>query len=241
MATNAAGRLNSERRFYMGMALFMIVVVFIGFAPSFYLRGLVHVPRPNAPLTPLVMLHGAMFTLWMATFATQAGLVAAGRRDLHMRLGMFGMALAVLLIPLMYVTAVAAVARATQPPFTTPLAWTAVPLFDIPVFAVLLYLGWKHRRTPQAHKRLMLCAALVMMDPAIGRLPVPLSLLSQCILNALAWSTMMPLIVHDRRTIGRLHWATRTGTALFAAALALKMVALTSPAWSAFAAHLPGV
>jgi len=241
MTIAAISTLGRERRFYLGMSIFMIAIVFLGFAPSFYLRGIVHTPRPNTPLTPLLLLHGAAFTLWMLVFAAQASLVAAGRRDVHMRLGVAGMALAALLVPLMYVTAVTAVARATQPPFTTPLAWTAVPLFDIPVFATLLALGWHHRRNPQAHKRLMLCAALVMMDPAIGRFPVPPSFAMQCVLNVVAWSTLLPLFVHDIRGMGRLHWATRTGATLFAIGLTAKMLALASPAWAEFAAHLPGV
>ena len=45
------------------MALAMVVLVFLGFAPSFYLRGIVHVPRPNPKLPPSIMLHGLLFSL----------------------------------------------------------------------------------------------------------------------------------------------------------------------------------
>ena len=242
MATQVGGARNAERRFYVGMALFMILVVVIGFAPSFYLRGLVYSPRPNPTLNPLVLLHGIAFSIWMLLFLAQAALVSAGRRDTHMALGAAGMLFAAALIPLMYLTAVGQVARATQPPFTTPLAWTAIPLFPIPGFAILIWQGWKNRRNAQAHKRLMLCAALMMMDPAIGRLPIlPPSFAAQCILNLIAWLTLVPLFIWDRRTLGRLHWATRTGAAIFAVVLSLRMVALASPAWAAFAARLPGI
>ncbi len=241
MTVKADARLNAERRFYSGMAIFMILIVLIGFGPSFYLRGLVHVPRPNPTLSPLVMLHGAMFTIWMLIFLAQVGLVAAGRRDVHMKLGVVGIGLAVALIPLMYFTAVGQVARANQPPFATPIAWTAVPLFDIPVFALLIWLGWRYRRVAQAHKRLMLCAALIMMDPAIGRFPLPPSFAMQCALSALAWATFVPLFMWDRKTLGKLHWATKTGALLFATGLVIRMFALASPAWAAFAMHLPGV
>eukprot|EP01035_Chromulina_nebulosa_P037003 gene37003-49929_t len=90
-------RLTAERRFYSSMALFMIVVVVIGFAPSFYLRGIVHSPRPNPSLPPAVMFHGLMFSLWMIIFWAQAALVAAGQRTTHMRLGVAGMIFAALL------------------------------------------------------------------------------------------------------------------------------------------------
>ena len=36
-----ADRKASERKFYSRMALFLVAVVFIGFAPSFYLKGIV--------------------------------------------------------------------------------------------------------------------------------------------------------------------------------------------------------
>ena len=62
MATIAVGRRNAERRFYTGMAIMMIVLVLIGFAPSFYFRGLVHYPRPNPVISPFVLFHGLVFS-----------------------------------------------------------------------------------------------------------------------------------------------------------------------------------
>ena len=54
-----------------------------------------------------------------------------------MQLGKLTMLLAMLMIPVMYLTAVWQVARANQPPFTDPLTWTIVPLAVIIPFAVL--------------------------------------------------------------------------------------------------------
>ena len=147
-----------ERRFYTRMAWVLVALVFIGFAPSFYLKPLgLSYPRPNPPLIPNLLLHGAVFTAWVATFLAQVSLVGAGRRDLHRALGAGGFALGLAMIPVMYVTAVWQVARASQPPYTDPLTWTVVPLLGIPVFAAMLWLGWRAtRRDLQAHKRLML-------------------------------------------------------------------------------------
>src|ERR1019366_1216110 len=129
-----------ERRFYTRMAWFLLALVFIGFAPSFYLKPLgLSYPRPNPPLIPGLLLHGAVFTTWVAIFMTQVTLVGAGRRDLHRSLGVAGMALGVAMIPVMYLTAVWQVARASQPPFTDPLTWTVVPMAGIPIFALMLW------------------------------------------------------------------------------------------------------
>lgn len=236
MASNATTRANAERRFYSGMAIFMIVVVLAGFAPSFYFRGLVHFPRPNPSFTPLVLLHGIVFSTWMILFLTQTRLVAAGRRDLHMRLGRLGMILALLMVPLMIATAIGQVARANQPPGFTPLGWTAIPALSVPVFIALVWGGWSHRRDAQAHKRLMLGAALMMLDPAIGRLPiVPPTEIGFHISSFISWLPFLALFVWDWRTIGRFHWATLYGAGLLAFSMILRGFALTSPLWESFA------
>jgi hypothetical protein len=236
MASIANVRANSERRFYGGMAIFMIVMVLIGFAPSFYFRGLVSYPRPNPTLNPLVLLHGIVFSAWMILFLVQARLVAADRRDVHMQLGRWGMILAIAMIPLMIAATIGQVARANQPPMFTPLGWTAVPAFVIPVFAALVWAGWRYRREPQAHKRLMLGAALMMMDPSIGRFPIfPPTELGTHLSDFAGWAPFLALFVWDWRTLGRLHWATLYGAGLLALAMILRSFALTSPLWESFA------
>ncbi len=236
MASNAMERANSERRFYSGMAIFMIVVVLIGFAPSFYLRGLVHYPRPNPTLNPLVILHGMMFSAWMILFIIQVRFVAGGRRDLHMKLGQWGFVLAIALVPLMIVTALGGVARESNPPFTTPLAWTAVPLWGVPAYIAVAAAGWKYRRNAQAHKRLMLGLGLMLLGPAIGRFPIfPPTLDAFYVSSFVAWLPMTALFVWDWRTGGRFHWATQYAGGVMAVMLIVRCAALTSPLWLDFA------
>ena len=244
MATTARARLSAERRFYSWMAAMMIVVVLIGFGPSFYLRGVVpSYPRPNPSLSPMVLLHGLAFTLWLLVFWAQTALLAADRRDLHMRLGLFGMALAVLLIPIMYLVAVWQVARANQPPFTTALAWTAVPLAAIPSYALLIWLGWSRRRQAQVHKRLMLGAALILVGgPAIGRFPIaPPTMAGHIVQQTIGCLLFLPLLWWDRKTLGRFHWASVLGFALAVASAAVPDVLMVMPGWETVAARLPGV
>lgn len=235
-------RMSAERRFFSGMAILMILLVFAGFAPSFYLRGLVQYPRPNPTLPPSVILHGLLFTLWMLVFWAQTALVVAGRRDLHMKLGPAGILLALAMVPLMYLVGVWQVARANQPPFTDPLNWTVVPLLVIPAYTALVWLGWRWRRDAQWHKRLMLGAALLMMDPAIGRLPIaPPTLAGFTFLFGLAVAMYVPLMLWDRRSLGRIHPATRLAFGLAAATTAVRLLFLATGAWAPIAARLPGI
>lgn len=238
-------RQSAERKFYSRMAIVLVIVVFIGFAPSFYLRDIVPAyPRPNPSLPPAVIFHGLLFTLWMLAFIAQTQLVAAGRRDIHMKLGAASMVLSIAIIPMMYLAGVWQVERANQPPFTDPLSWTAVPLAAIPAFAYLVWQGWRRRRQAQWHKRLMLGAAiLVVAGPGIGRIPMaPPSFLGFAI-QMLAGLCLLfaPLFIWDRRSSGRVHPATWTAFATSAAATIIPLVLIGTNSWEPIARHLPGV
>jgi hypothetical protein len=50
---------NAGARFYFTMALVSAAVIFAGFAPSFYLKSLIHAPPP---LSALTVTHGLVFT-----------------------------------------------------------------------------------------------------------------------------------------------------------------------------------
>src|SRR4051812_45812553 len=205
IAQSATDRKLSERRFYSRMALFLVFLVLLGFGPSFYLRGIVpSYPRPNPTLPPAVILHATVFTLWMAAIVAQTQLISAGKYEVHMLLGKLTVLLAILMIPVMYLTAVWQVARANQPPFTDPLTWTIVPLAVIIPFGILVWQGWSHRRNAQWHKRLMMSAAiLVVMGPAIGRIPLsPPVLAGFSAQLLLGLALFIPLFIWDRRTEG---------------------------------------
>ena len=79
-----------DHYFFSGMALLMRVTVFVGFAPSYYLAGLFRAPLPS----PIIHVHGALFSCWILLLVTQTSLVSAGRVDLHRRLGIAGFMLA---------------------------------------------------------------------------------------------------------------------------------------------------
>jgi hypothetical protein len=248
MATIAqppADRKAAERKFYSRMALFLVLLVLLGFGPSFYLRGIVpSYPRPNPTLPPTVILHGTVFTLWMAAIVAQTQLISARKYEVHMFLGKLTMLLAILMIPVMYLTAVWQVARANQPPFTDPLTWTIVPLAVIIPFAIMVWQGWTHRRNAQWHKRCMLSAAiLVVMGPAIGRIPLaPPVLVGFTFQFLLGLALFVPLFVWDRRTQGHVHPATKLGFAMAAVSVIIPLsVFWTGADWAGVARHLPGV
>lgn len=240
MAT-AIDRMDAERRFYGLMVIAIFVAVFIGFAPSFYLFQTVSYPRPNPTLTPLIMLHGFAFTAWLGLFYLQTRLIANGRRDVHRQLGVIGFGLAAALIPIMYLTSVHAIARGSHPPFVDAVTWSAVPLLGIPSTAFLLLMGWRHRLTPQTHKRFMLLATLGMVEPGIGRWPIFPPILEGHIASCvLSFALVIPLILWDRKTIGGLHWATKMGLGALAFGYFARFFVWHTAAWHNLVAVLPG-
>jgi hypothetical protein len=104
--------------------------------------------------------------------------------------------------------------------------------------------GWRKRREIQTHKRLMLSAAiLVVMGPAIGRLPIaPPSVVGFTIQMLIGFLLFLPLILWDRKTVGHVHPATKFGIGMAAlwVVFPLSVFWLDLP-WASVAAHLPGV
>ncbi len=245
IAGHSADRPSAERKFYSRMALLLVAIMFLGFAPSFYLRGVVpSYPRPNPSLPLSVLLHGGLFTLWMLVLIAQTQLVAAGRRDVHMKLGIVGMLLALAIIPTMYLITVWQVERANQPPFTDPLTWTIIPLAVILPYAWMIWTGWSRRREAQWHKRAMLSAAILMvMGPAIGRLPIaPPTLGGFSFVLLLGMLLFVPMILWDRRSDGRVHPATLLGISMGAISVFVPLfVFWTGADWASVARQLPGV
>ncbi|MEO8175078.1 MAG: hypothetical protein ABI626_00290 [Sphingomicrobium sp.] len=244
ITASPAERRSAERKFYSRMALVLVLVVLLGFAPSFYLRGVVPAyPRPNPTLPISVLVHGSLFTLWMLVFVAQTQLVSNGRTDLHMKLGKASMVLALAIIPMMYLIGVWQVARSNQPPFTDPLNWTAVPLAGIPAYGLMVWLGWKRRKQAQWHKRAMLAAAiLVVMGPSVARLPIAPPTLGGFAFQLLVGLMLfVPLVIWDRRSLGHIHPATKLAIAVGVTSAFLPLLLITTNSWAPIARHLPGV
>jgi len=63
-----------RRVFFVIMASAVIVTVFAGFAPTFYLRGAFTQDRP---MSLLLHVHGIVFSAWVIVFLVQTVLIAS--------------------------------------------------------------------------------------------------------------------------------------------------------------------
>ncbi|HEX8233612.1 MAG TPA: hypothetical protein VF559_09755 [Caulobacteraceae bacterium] len=152
--------------FYVTAAVLTAAVVVLGFWPSFYGRG-----AALGPLKPLLVLHGAVFTVWLGLFLAQAALVPAGRTDLHRKLGWASAAWAVVMVVLGVMAGLDTLRTGSAPPGIDLRQFVMLPFGDIAIFAGLV--GWAvaERRRPEWHKRLMTIATVGLLTPALARMP----------------------------------------------------------------------
>lgn len=222
-----------HRRFYIAMAIIAAVIVFAGFARTFYLNG--YFAKRNLPA--LFIVHGLIFSSWIALFIAQTSLVAAKRTDLHRRLGVAGAVLAVLMVMVGLTIAMHAARYGFQTPGVPPrLIFLVVPLFDIVVFSILVAAAFCYRRRPDTHKRLMLLATISILPPAFAR--IPLAFISAALpLSAFALADVVLLgcISYDVALHRRLHRAYLWGGLLFVLSFPLRMAIAGTATWLAFA------
>ncbi len=237
-ANPAIIRRRRERWFYIGMSIALVITVFAGFAPTYYLRPYFN----TAPLMPLLHLHGFVFTSWLVLFVTQTTLVAAHRTDIHRRLGVAGGVIAVLMVLLGITTAlVRAKQGATPLPGISPLSFLVVPLGDMFVFPILVGAGFYFRRRPDVHKRLMLLATISILAAAIARLPFAIMRAGPPAFFGLTDVFVVACVLYDLVTLRRIHRATALAGLFIVASQPLRLMLGGTHAWLSFAAWLVGL
>lgn len=230
----------SERRFFTGMAIAILATVLVGFARSFYLRPLF--PDHPSPPETIFYVHGAVATAWILLLLAQASLIAAGRADVHRKVGALGVALAILMVAIGIYAALVAAKRPTG--FVgvpiPPLQFLVVPFADMVLFGTLAALAVAMRHDAQSHKRLMLLATVNLLTAAIARWPGvfaggPLAFFGLTDLFIVA------LAVWDFRTRGRLHPVTLWAGLALIVSQPLRLVVSGTEGWQAFARWATGL
>jgi hypothetical protein len=217
--------------FYAAMSVAFAVSVFIGFAPTYFLRGYFEGP----PLSPLVHLHGLVFTGWIALFLTQTALVAGRRIDLHRRLGRAGMVLAAMIPILGLTTAIDSGRRNFAANPVEALTFLVLPFGDVLVFVTLAAAGLYYRRSPETHKRLMLLATIAILDAAVARWPLEIIQTSSIAFFVLTDLFMLPGIIYDLVSRRRIHPAYLWGCLFILISQPVRMAIAGTRVWLAFA------
>ena len=223
------------------MAVAILVTAFIGFSRTYFLRPVLPEPVPALQaLTPLIHLHGVLFTGWVLLFLTQARLVARTRVDLHRKVGIAGAALALGMVIVGTRTALDGVLRGVAPFGMEPRRFLIIPLAALGLFAVFVVAAILRRRDAQSHKRWMLLATVALLPPTIARVVLLLGFGPPLVL-ALATLFVVPLFVWDLMSRHRLHPVTLWGGALLICSVPLRLAAARTDVWLGLADRLVGL
>jgi hypothetical protein len=219
-----------DRRFYGGAAVAVALIVWVGFARTYYLKAFFG----TRTLTPFVHFHGLVMSAWVVLFFVQTRLIAAHRVALHRSLGILGCGLALLVVVVAADATLQAthgeVAAHTFGPFHFLLG---INFINLLAFATLFVAAIVWRKRSDVHKRLMLLATVNLLAPAVARICLifthnqyaQLAAFFLCILLCVAVDT-----VRHRR----LHPAMGWGAAFSIVMFCLIFVAVQLPWWLPF-------
>lgn len=238
-----------DRNFYLLMIGLVWLGILMGFVPE-----IVHRLQTHARPYPIIVhIHAAAFVGWLCLLTAQVVLVRSRRTDLHMKLGVAGMALYLVMVVLGIATAVVVDRlHASQPGSDT--AFLSIQLSDILNFAVMASAAFALRRIPSAHKRLILLATIFIANAGFARwwegpimhwvtqhhgVPGYWAFAAGLFLSDLL--LVLAMAAYDLATRRRLHPAFVLGAAFGLLVDALAIELYVSPWWKPVARHLIGL
>jgi hypothetical protein len=150
--------------FFFVAHLALLVVVLVGFSPTFYLRPLLRAE----PLPVVLYLHGAVLTFWFLLTVSQGWLIQTRRLRLHRRIG-YAVASYAAVVVVMGVIADARMTSQIHSPADAQNIVVWGNLFTLMLFTAFVSLAVVFRKRPEAHKRLTLLASMSIVGPAMAR------------------------------------------------------------------------
>lgn len=191
----------------------------------------------------LFIVHGVVFSSWLGILVTQAVLVSSRKIRIHRALGYASIAIVIAMFGLGWIMSVEAAQRGLTPPGGPhPLAFLAFQLLGLFAFVALIAAAYLLRNRPEAHKRLMVGATILLLTPAVARifflfttnavLPKTLGVQLALLLGCMAY---------DFCTRRRVHAAWIWSTVVFLLFVFGAIFGGTTGAWLAIAHRITGV
>lgn len=192
-------RADADRLFFRRFSWALILLILAGFG------GRALTSREELPPAAVILLpHIACIGGWYLLFAAQVSLIGARRKGLHRRLGYLSLPLAIGVVW----TGVTVAFANYRLKHDAPLVF--FNLLNLSQFAALYAAAVVLVRKPAAHKRLMLFGSIAMMPPALVRIIQAIGL-PEVVTVAPMLGLLVPVVLHDRRTLGGVHPSTWTG------------------------------
>jgi len=221
-----------DQSFWQKMMIGIAVFIVFGFA-QFALRGFVQ--PAQAPIH--VHLHGLVMLSWLGLSIVQAALIQRDNLALHRRLGWIGVLLAAAVVVTGSYAGLRAIETGRQPPFFSPGYFLALTQIGIAFFAALVAFAVVRRRQTEWHRRLMLGALIMIVEPALGRLlPMPFIMpWGEWLVLAIQLGVFAIVMRHDRKVLGHVHPATLAAMLVVTLSHVVVEAVARIPAWIALA------
>ena len=222
------------RQFFPAM-----VLVAIGIAASAFVPEYIDFKRGTFPIAWVLHVHGAIMGAWVATFAAQAYLGATGQIKRHREFGELGIWIGWIAWVSMIFVEVRALRVYPLPPDPKEYDFMLPGPYVYLTFPILLAWGYRERRRPEWHKRILTFALFLSLQAAIQRfqwLPkypghfryLPFALFLDLIL-------IVPIVAYDLRLNRRAHPATMRSAIILLGVQLLLLSLWSSGPWRTFA------
>ncbi|MFS8085205.1 MAG: hypothetical protein ACMG6H_06210, partial [Acidobacteriota bacterium] len=163
-----------------------------------------YLSRPFAAVDRYTHLHAVAGSLWLALLIAQPAAVHARRFGLHRVLGRISYVLAAVFAIASMLLSHYRLTSMDEATFAAEGYSAYLPFYATVVFVLAYGLGLWYRRVPAAHGRFMLCTAIPLIDPVLGRVlaiylpPLPSPWLYQVVTFGIA-TTLAGLLVFKFR------------------------------------------
>jgi len=221
-----------DRQFFSGTAWMMLLTVFVGFGPTYYWAGVFHAPLPS----PIIHLHGAIFSCWILLLITQTSLVLMKRVDLHRRLGIAGFVLACGMVIIGLLAATDSLRRGAGPVGRDVQFFYIIPLSDMLVFSTLIALAYRNRKNSPVHKRLIYIATSGILIAAIARWPLAYVHRNAAHAAYIVYLFLALLMAYDLWSTRKIQRVTLWASAFLIFVYQIRLPIGKSAAWHSFAA-----
>lgn len=210
----------ARSNYFFIMNCLLLAFVFLGFAPSFYLKFMVqeHPFYPDGLPFPYIF-HGMVLTIWYVFLVIQTGFIKFKKIGIHRKMGWFGAFLAVLVLGSTFWVITIFPGRMEQlaagmnqtvdevEPGLHAILW--LDMFMSILFATFVWLGIANRNRSEIHKRLMLYSGLVFLFAAVGRIGGTISFIlgmniGFIVGNLLLLGLTASLLVYDYMKVGKI-------------------------------------
>ncbi|QIK78098.1 hypothetical protein G7077_03385 [Sphingomonas piscis] len=217
----------ADQGFFVRYAVVLAAFIMFGFL-QFAARGFTRFGEAPA----MVHLHAGLMVSWLGIFIAQNLLVHKGELGIHRKLGWVSAVLAAVICVTFVLVGYNSLSLGRQPPFFSPPYFLTLTSVGALFFGGMVAWAIALRKQVQWHRRVMLGAMFMLLEPALGRLlPMPLIMpWGEWVTLAIQLIFVGVLARHDRKVLGAVHPATIAVAALLTLShVLLEVVAILPP------------